>query len=328
MIKIFLKSLLIILTISLNAYAGVTNASQSTSTITKIAQSLSHSSNSVVNQSSNSSTTSSIINSADLKSDIKADALKFGLSVDTAAADVLTGLSSTDSATVSAALASLESNTGERDDDYVPTLDQDTIVYDTGWRDLEKVTSYDGRTYTSSNNVFDASGTQQARGKVYVNFKKKDLWADIDIKITRAEGTASTVESNYITDVASFSSVPIVATTVRKFDINGNNNYDNFAGTAATMKKNANEMTNPYNAGNEATLIDDFNNKVTGGSANGDQDIFFSGAFTTATSSTAGLGTIAVEGGYVDDNANEATFAASIERLEMSGELTGKAFEE
>ena len=90
MIKIFLKSLLIILTISLNAYAGVTNATQSTSTITKIAQSLGHSSKSVVNQSSNSSTTSSIINSADLKSDIKADAVKFGLSVDTAAADVLT----------------------------------------------------------------------------------------------------------------------------------------------------------------------------------------------------------------------------------------------
>jgi hypothetical protein len=41
-----------------------------------------------------------------------------------------------------------------------------------------------------------------------------------------------------------------------------------------------------------------------------------------------GLGTIIVEGGYVDDGANEATFAGTIERLEASGELTGKAFEE
>ena len=37
---------------------------------------------------------------------------------------------------------------------------------------------------------------------------------------------------------------------------------------------------------------------------------------------------MAVQSGYVDNGANEATFTDTIERLEASGQLTGKAFEE
>ena len=47
-------------------------------------------------------------------------------------------------------------NTDKFGDDHVPTLDQDTIEYDTGWMTLTKVTSYDSKTYSSSNDVFDS----------------------------------------------------------------------------------------------------------------------------------------------------------------------------
>ena len=330
MTKIFLNSFTIFLLLIVNSYSGVTSATQSSFTISKIAKSLGHSSSNTANQQSNNLTTSSIIDTVNLKADIQADAAKFGLTVDTAAADILSGISSADSKSVSAALTSLTDNLTQLDDDYVSTPDQNTIVYSMAWTDLEKVTSYDGKTYSSNNNVFSASGTQQTRGKIYVNFKKKEIWADIDVKLTRAEGATSTLQTNYNSGTAGFTSVPIVATTNNNFKADGTNGHVNFDGINDTMKKNATtiqDVCDGCTGLTKAELIDNFNHKVTGGNT-GDQDIFFYGKFTTATSSTSGLGTIAVEGGYVDDGANESTFAGSIERLEASGELTGKAFEE
>ena len=329
MTKIFLNSFTIFLLLIVNSYSGVTSATQSSFTISKIAKSLGHSSSNTTNQQSNNMTTSSIIDTVNLKADVQADAAKFGLTVDTAAADILSGISSTDSKSVSAALTSLTDNLTQLDDDYVSTPDQNTIVYSMAWTDLEKVTSYDGKTYSSNNNVFSASGTQQTRGKIYVNFKKKEIWADIDVKLTRAEGATSTLQTNYNSGTAGFTSVPIVATTNNNFKADGTNGHVNFDGINDTMKKNATTIQDVCDGCiglTKAELIDNFNHKVTGGNT-GDQDIFFYGKFTTATSSTSGLGTIAVEGGYVDDGANEATFAGTIERLEASGELTGKAFE-
>ena len=327
--KISLNSFIIFLILIVNSHSGVTSATQSSLTISQIAKSLGHSSSNTANQQINNTTTSSIIDTVNLKADIQADAAKFGLTVDTAAADILSGIANTDSKSISAALTSLTDNLTELGDDYVSTPDQNTIVYTMEWTDLEKVTSYDGKTYSSNNNVFSATGTQQSRSKVYVNFKKKEIWADIDVRLTRAEGATSTLESNYETGTASFSSVPIVATTVRKFLADGTNSWDNFDGIKDTMKKNATtiqDVCHGCTGLTKATLIDNFNNKVTGGNT-GDQDIFFYGKFTTATSSTSGLGTIIVEGGYVDDGASEADFAGSIERLEASSEITGKAFE-
>ena len=330
MIKIFLNSFIIFLLLIVNSHSGVTSASQSSFTISKIAKSLGHSSSNTANQKNNKITTSSIINTVNLKADIQADAAKFGLAVDSAAADILSGIANTDSKSISAALTSLTDNLTQLDDDYVSTPDQNTIVYSMAWTDLEKVTSYDEKTYSSNNNVFSASGTQQTRGKIYVNFKKKEIWADIDVKLTRAEGATSTLQTNYNSGTAGFTSVPIVATTNNNFKADGTNGHVNFDGINDTMKKNATtiqDVCNGCTGLTKAELIDNFNHKVTGGNT-GDQDIFFYGKFTTATSSTSGLGTIAVEGGYVDDGANESTFAGSIERLEASSELTGKAFEE
>ena len=159
MIKIFLNSFIIFLLLIVNSHSGVTSASQSSFTISKIAKSLGHSSSNTANQKNNKITTSSIINTVNLKADIQADAAKFGLAVDSAAADILSGIANTDSKSISAALTSLTDNLTQLDDDYVSTPDQNTIVYSMAWTDLEKVTSYDGKTYSSNNNVFSASGT-------------------------------------------------------------------------------------------------------------------------------------------------------------------------
>ena len=228
MTKILLNSFSILLLLIVNSYSGVTSATQSSFTISQIAKSLGHSSSNTANQQSNNTTTSSIIDTVNLKADIQADAAKFGLTVDTAAADILSGISSTDSKSVSAALTSLTDNLTQLDDDYVSTPDQNTIVYSMAWTDLEKVTSYDGKTYSSNNNVFSASGTQQTRGKVYVNFKKKEIWADIDVKLTRAEGATSTLQTNYNSGTAGFTSVPIVATTNSNFKADGTNGLETF----------------------------------------------------------------------------------------------------
>ena len=154
MIKIFLNSFIIFLLLIVNSHSEVSNATQSSFTISKIAKSLGHSSSNTANQQSNNTTTSSIIDTVNLKANIQADAAKFGLTVDTAAADILSGISNTDSKSVSAALTSLTDNLTQLDDDYVSTPDQNTIVYSMAWTDLEKVTSYDGKTYSSNNNAF------------------------------------------------------------------------------------------------------------------------------------------------------------------------------
>ena len=106
MIKILLNSFTIFLLLIVNCYSGVTSATQSSLTISKIAKSLSHSSSNTANQQSNNMTTSSIIDTINLKADIQADAAKFGLAVDSAAADILSGIANTDSKSVSAALTS------------------------------------------------------------------------------------------------------------------------------------------------------------------------------------------------------------------------------
>ena len=169
----FINTVIIILLFKSYSFAGISIPTPST-TLNQIANSLSHSATNIENIESINVQTSSIINSSDLKKDIKADAEKFNLKIDSSAAEILASMTSTDSDSISAALSQMESNITELAEDYVPTLDQDTIVYDTGWVTLTKKTSYDSKTYSSDNQVFDASAAQQMRGKVYVVDKSKE----------------------------------------------------------------------------------------------------------------------------------------------------------
>ena len=302
-----------------------------TASLTQIASSMSHSISNVENNNiSIETTTTNLINTTDLKKSIASDAEKFNLSVDPdAAAEILTLLDGTtinapsSGGDITKGLKNLASNISEEEDDFVPTLDQDTIEYDTGWITLSKVTSYDSKTYSSNNDVFSDTATHQARGRVYVNFKKQEISADVYAKITRAGGTEKLYEYN--SGAATFSSVPIVAETVKRFKLTeGETDFDNFEGASDTMlASNTTLQASEFNTTQE--LIDMYNHDTSDGDA--ESGIFHYGKFTTATSATPGLGSMAFEAGHAPNGANEATFAGTVERLEGEAVIVGKAME-
>ena len=55
--------------------------------------------------------------------------------------------------------------------------------------------------------------------------------------------------------------------------------------------------------------------------------VFHYAKFTTATGESTGIGTLILEGGHAIQGSTEAQFAATVERLEGSGEITGTAYE-
>ena len=145
-----------------------------------------------------SSATSTLLNSSKITAGIQASAAKFGLTINTEAATILASVDTSSSESISKAMAQLESNIGKgMDEDYVPTLDQDTIVYETEWFALEKVGTQAGANpstmnsfdYATTHDVFKEGVDQMVKGKVYVNFKKREMWADMAVKLTLTQAT-------------------------------------------------------------------------------------------------------------------------------------------
>ena len=329
----FINTVIIILLFKSYSFAGISIPTPST-TLNQIANSLSHSATNIENIESINVQTSSIINSSDLKKNIKADAEKFNLKIDASAAEILASMTSTDSDSISAALSQMESNISELADDYVPTLDQDTIVYDTGWVTLTKKTSYDSKTYSSDNQVFDSSATQQMRGKVYVNFKKREVSADMSAKITLVHDGNGEKRYDWNTGAATFNSVPVVAESVKRL-------MTSEGETAADMYNGINDTMLASNTTLQASedktrqqLINIYNHDIAEPicmwscvEVASEHGVFHYGKFTTATSESTGLGTLILEGGHAIQGSTEAQFAATVERLEGSGEITGTAYE-
>ena len=134
-----IKTIFIILFFNSYVFAGVSTPTP-TNALNKIAGSMSHTvtnnAQTIVNI---SSTTSTLLNSSELTAGIQESAAKFGLSIDAEAATILAGVDTSSSTSISKAMAQLESNIEGKDWDYVPTLDQDTIVYETEWFALKKL---------------------------------------------------------------------------------------------------------------------------------------------------------------------------------------------
>ena len=190
-ILFIIKTIFIILLFNSYSFAGVSTPTPTTA-LNKIASSMSHSAKNNAQTTANiSSATSTLLNSSKLTAGIQESAAKFGLSIDTGAATILAGVDTSSSASISKAMAQLESNISGRGEDYVPTLDQDTIVYETDWFALEKVTtsSMNSFTYASTHDVFKQNVDQLVKGKVYVNFKKREMWADMAVKLTLTQET-------------------------------------------------------------------------------------------------------------------------------------------
>ena len=342
-ILFLIKTIFIILIFNSYSFAVVSTPTPTT-TLSKIANSMSYSANNTSQNvtSNTSSTTSKLINSSKLTAGIQKSAEKFGLTIDADAAAIVASIDTSSVESMSKALASLEDNYAHLDDDYVQTIDQDTIIYDSDWVTLSKVTG-GSLNYTSDNNVFKSGASQQVRSQVYVNFKKRDIFADVDTKITRAVGAGGNWDStggteiatSWRTGTATFSDLPIVATDDQRIGDGWGSYNAVFGGQQekfSTMKKSTTTLQDACtwcDAGSYWTdkqnHIEEYNNNVNDASSYG--SIYFYGKFTTASEGAEGVGNFVLEGGFTADGASEQEFVESIERYEATGSLTAKAAE-
>ena len=320
-----------------------------TEIISQMSSSMSHSilnSSNVVDTSKN--LTSNLINSADLKNNIIVTAKKFDLKSDESASEILSSLSlESDSKEISVAMNQLQENIIVTDNEnYVRTLDQDTILYDSGWFDLTPVeTGSNGLTYSLGDEgvsqVFDTGATQQGRAKVYVNFNKKEISADVLSKIT-LKG-ASTVDYSFTTPTVTLTTIPVVASVPMAMGSSGGTFIDSLidsgggecpADSCTSLVRVANTLQDSaltLNSGTTEQLMDKYNHDTNNSDAA--KEVFQYGKFTTVDGSgLTGLGSMIFEGAH-DANADpaapagEAGYVQSIERLEGSTVVIGKALE-
>ena len=313
-----------------------------TDVINQMSASMSHSalnSNNIIDNSKN--LTSNLISSKDLKEDIKLTAERFGLKADESASDILSDLTiGSDKKEVLVAMDQLQENIVVTDNEnYVRTLDKNTILYDSGWFDLTKVTTgSNGLSYSSDKNVFEDGATQQGRAKVYVNFNKKEISADVFSKVT-LKG-ASTVDYSFTTPTVTLTTIPVVASVPKALVPDGTTGLDELidsgggecpADSCTSLIRVANTLQSSaltLNSGSTEQLMDKYNHDTSNSDAA--KEVFQYGKFTTVGSDgLTGLGTMIFEGAH-DANAapaGEATYVQSIERLEGSAVITGKALD-
>ena len=310
--------------------------------LTQMSSSMSHSvlnSSNVVNSSKN--LTTNLINSADLKNNIIITAKQFDLKSDESASEILSSLSTeSESEEILVAMNELQENIIVTDNEnYVRTLDQDTILYDSGWFDLTKVTTgSNGLSYSSDKNVFADGATQQGRAKVYVNFNKKEISADVFSKIT-LKG-ASTVDYSFTTPTVTLTTIPVVASVPMAMGSTGGVFIDQLidsgggecpADSCTSLVRVANTLQDSaltLNSGTTELLMDKYNHDTNNSDAA--KEVFQYGKFTTVDGSgLTGLGSMIFEGAHdaAAAPAGEAAYVQSIERLEGSTVVIGKALE-
>ena len=309
--------------------------------ISQMSSSMSHSvlnSSSIIDSSKN--LTTNLINSADLKNNIIITAEKFDLKSDEGASEILSSLSTeSDAKEISVAMNQLQENIIVTDNEnYVRTLDQDTILYDSGWFDLSPVeTGSNGLTYSLGDEgvsqVFDTAATQQGRAKVYVNFNKKEISADVFSKLT-LKG-ASTVDYSFTTPTVTLTTIPVVASVPKGLVPDGTTSLDSLidsgggecpADSCTSLVRIANTLQT--SALSKQELMDKYNHDTSNSDAA--KEVFQYGKFTTVDGSgLTGLGTFVFEGAHdaTAAPAGEAAYTQSIERLEGSTVVIGKALE-
>ena len=326
-IKKLLNLSILTLFISSNAYAGVTVGAPST-TLTQVANSMNFTSstNNNVNPSVTSSQTSTVMNTTTLIENVTKAADDAGLDIDKEAVDILLN-NDEESGDLFSKIEDAKDNIVEDiySDDKKPTLDSQTIVYkDADWMDLTKVdgvSSVTGLSYSDKNLFFDVNGTQQAKTATYVNLATNEISAKIWTRVTRVG--ASTAEGSFFTGVAALEKFPAVGSTVRRFNSDGSNTWDNWHDTPTSMVKNATELVDTWD-GEASTLenqMDAYNNNFSGS-----ESAVFVTAKALITDSTLS-GTVAVEAGHCADACTEQAFVESVERWEASTTLVAEEWD-
>ena len=198
--------------------------------------------------------------------------------------------------------------------------------------------------YATTNDVFTAGVEQMAKGKVYVNFQKGDVWSDIQLKLTLVQETnnaAANVQQavGYTTNVGALKLddktgepiVPVVAEDANRISqfwgISGtgfDSPSEEVGGEHNTMKASATALQATCCSGdsfwdNTAKRVSEYNHDNDGGNQDAWESVYMHVKFTTASSEGGtAIGSVAIEGGHHNDNTDEAGFVASIERHEAS----------
>ena len=183
------------------------------------------------------------------------------------------------------------------------------------------VSSTTGQSYSTNNNFFDVSGTQQAKSATYVNLATNEISAKIWTRVTRVG--SSTVEGSYFTGVAALEKFPAVGSTVRRINSDGSNTWDDWHGAQETMVKNATQLVDTWD-GEASTLenqMDAYNNNFEGS-----EKAVFVTAKALMTDNVLS-GTVAVEAGNCADACTEQAFVESVERWEASTTLVAEEWD-
>lgn len=338
-----LFNLIIILSLSCTAVFAEITASAPTNIIQKIASATSFTStsqSSAQNANVIQNTTSSVINGKELRKTVQQDAKTFGLLVNEAALARESGITSTNKQLVKIGGAK---NLYEGREDLEPTLD--TIVYDTGLMTLTK----EGGHYNddSSNTIFDTtSGAQQARVKVYVDFKRKVLWGDVESRITLSG--ASQMTNTYTGSSAAITSLPVdkellhtvSSTTGLPLDrtadpsLNGNaepypylKNNNDFLNSLLDANGNIASYDPAYAADDMADMV-----KNVAHGTSGDKNVLVQARFLTTGSGTPGKSVASFEAsnaascGSSCSTSEQNTFKDSVVRYSATVETTATKY--
>ena len=304
-IKLFIY-LAIVWVFSNSAVLATVTAGSPSNLIKKIATASSFTAtnqSSAQNASQIQATTSKVINPKEIKKTVQEDAKKFGLLINEAALSNLTGEESDDAQLV---LINGEENIFEGSNDLKPNID--TIVYDTGLMTLTK----EGGHYNddTSNTIFSTeAGAQQARIKVYVDFKRKVLFGEIESRITLTG--ASQMINTKIGGAKAIVSLPIdgelthtVVSSTGGMLSNINEPYAWLEKHTTTSLIRADGSLAPYYDNSERL---DMQKNVSHGTG-GDGNVYVGARFITEGEGTLGQSTASFEASHAAANASATDF--------------------
>ena len=259
-----------------------------------------------------------MISAKEIKKTVQQDSKKFGLLINEAALSNLTGEESNETQLVA---INAQENVLSGSTELKPNLD--TIVYDTGLMTLAK----EGGHYNNdnTNTIFDTSaGAQQARIKVYVDFKRKVLFGEIESRVTLSG--ASQMINTKNGGAKAIVSLPVdgelthtVVSSTGKILLNSSEPYAWLDKHATTSLVRADGSLAPYYDSSERA---DMLKNVSHGTG-GDGNVYVGARFVTAGNGTAGQSTASFEATHAAVGSSASQFAAGVVRY--SATATTKA---
>tara|TARA_B110000003_G_scaffold275208_1_gene317175 strand:+ start:1378 stop:2373 length:996 start_codon:yes stop_codon:yes gene_type:complete len=321
--KIFAYIIILILFNSVTALSDI-SASTPTNLIQKIASATSFTStagNNTQNINEIQNTTNAAIDVKQIKKTVNEDAKKFGLLINEAALSRMTGEDSTKTQLVK---IGGPKNIYEGKKDLKPNLD--TIVYDTGLMTLSKEAGHYNNDNT--NTIFNSStGSQQARIKVYVDFKRKVLWGDIESRVTLTG--ASQMNNTFVGGSSAITALPVDKELTHTLDTSTGNAltpvnepYPWYTKHATTSLVRADGTLAPYFDNAERL---DMQKNLSHGSG-GDDNVYIGARFSTTGSGTPGQATASFEASHGDANDTSADFADGVVRYSATTTITASKY--